>query len=127
MRTYLLIMLGSGLGGAARFWCTGAVIRSSGAAFPFGTVVVNVIGCALIGFVAGWTGSEGKPVLPLAVRQFVMPGFCGGFTTFSAFSLETLVLARDGAWGRAAANVFLSLALCLAAVWLGHLAARKTF
>lgn len=127
MSAYLLVLLGAGLGGVARFWCTGAIIRYTGSAFPFGTIAVNVIGCVLIGLASGATGSDGKPALSLPVRQFLMPGFCGGFTTFSAFSFETLTLAREVSAGRAVSNVVLSLALCLVAVWIGHATARRLF
>jgi CrcB protein len=119
---YLLVMAGSGAGGAARYACAGLISRLMGGTFPWGTLAVNVTGSVLIGVFAALTGPEGRLLAPPAVRQFVMPGICGGFTTFSTFSLETLNLARDGEWSRAAANVFASLLLCLAGVWAGYAA-----
>ena len=125
MRTllpYIWIAAGSGLGGIARYACAGLMARLVGETFPWGTLIVNVIGCAVIGVFAAVTGPEGRLLAPPAVRQFVMPGICGGFTTFSTFSLETLALARDGDWPKAAANIGASLLLCLAAVWAGYAA-----
>jgi len=83
-------------------------------------MLVNVAGCLFIGFFAALTAPEGRLLVPTHARQFVMVGLCGGFTTFSTFSLETLNLTRDGEWGRAAANILGTLVLCLAGVWLGH-------
>lgn len=125
MTPYLWIMLGSGIGGALRVWCTQMVTRYAGASLPFGTIAVNVIGCIFIGFFASYTGPDGKAAVSQPMRLFVMPGLCGGFTTFSTFSLETLLLAREGYWGRAGVNVAFSVVLCLAGVWLGYLIARK--
>jgi CrcB protein len=120
---YLWVGVGSALGGVARFWCTGAAARVAGIGFPWGTLMVNVIGCAFIGLFATLTGPEGRWLAPSSLRMFVMTGFCGGFTTFSTFGLETLNLARDGQWARAAANAAASMALCLLGVWMGHAAA----
>ena len=120
LSTYLWIALGSAAGGAARYFCSGYVGRHLGETFPWGTVLVNAAGCLLIGFFAALTAPEGRMFIPSHARQFVMVGLCGGFTTYSTFSLETLNLARNGEWGRALANVLGTLALCLAAVWLGY-------
>jgi CrcB protein len=85
-------------------------------------MVVNVLGSLLIGIIAGAVIPEGRLLLSPALRQqFLMLGVLGGFTTFSSFSLQTLNLLRDGQWLMATANVVLSVALCMAAVWLGHL------
>ncbi len=116
---YLWIGLGSALGGMARYWCSGFVPRLAGASFPWGALTVNVIGSAFIGFFATLTSPDGRWLLGTLPRQFVMVGICGGFTTFSTFSLETLNLARDGEWLRAGANVAASVVCCLLAVWLG--------
>ena len=115
----LAVALGSALGGAARYGLSGLVARSFGETFPWGTLLVNVIGSFLIGFVATLTGPDGRLLVSPVTRQFWMPGIFGGFTTFSSFSLQTLTLAQDGEWARAGANVGLSVALCLIAVWLG--------
>lgn len=123
MRIYLWIALGSALGGAGRYWLYGWAARQLGDVFPWGTLLVNVVGSSFIGLFAGLTAAEGRLLVTPTVRQFVMVGLCGGFTTFSTFSLETLNLARDGEWGKAAFNAAVSLALCLAGVWLGAAAA----
>lgn len=120
---YLWIMLGSALGGGARFWVSSSVASHFGETFPWGTIIVNVTGSFVIGFFATLTGPDGRVLVGSTTRQFVMIGLCGGYTTFSSFSLQTLLLARDGDWFRAGANTILSFALCLAAVWLGHIAA----
>lgn len=117
---YLWIALGSALGGAARYWCYGFAVRLLGETFPWGTLAVNVIGCTFIGLFATLTGPDGKWLAPSSLRMLVMTGICGGYTTFSTFSLETLNLARDGQWSKAGANIAASIALCLIGVWLGH-------
>lgn len=121
MSVYLWIAFGSALGGAARYWCNGFFARSLGGAFPWGTLFVNVAGCLFIGFFATLTAPDGRMFVAPLTRQVVMAGICGGFTTFSSFSLETLNLARDGEFFRASGNVMGSVALCLIGVWIGHL------
>jgi CrcB protein len=123
MWQYLWIAVGSALGGIARYWCSGVVARSFGETFPWGTLLVNVAGSLVIGFFATITGPDGRLLVSSIARQFVMIGICGGYTTFSSFSLQTLNLARDGEWLYAGGNVLLSVALCLFAVWAGHSAA----
>jgi len=119
MRTLFLVALGSALGGAARFLLAGWVGARLGESFPWGTVLVNVLGSALIGALAAQ-----EEMLSPEARQFLMVGVLGGFTTFSSFSLQTLRLAQDGDWVRAAGNVLGSVALCLAAVAVGYRVAR---
>ena len=121
--TWVWVMLGSALGGLARYWLSGLAARHIGESFPVGTLIVNVVGSFVIGFFASLTGPDGRVFVGTDARQFVMTGVCGGFTTFSSFSLQTLNLARDGEMALAGANAMLSLALCLIAVWLGHIAA----
>ena len=123
MITYLWIALGNALGGMARFGLASAATRALGEGFPWGTLIVNVVGSFVIGFVATLTGTGGRILAGTDARQFVMAGLCGGFTTFSAFSLQTLVLMREGDVARASLNVGASVVLCLVSVWLGHLAA----
>jgi CrcB protein len=120
---YIWIGLGSALGGMARYWCYGAMARVAGETFPWGTLLVNVVGCCFIGLFATMTGPDGRVLVQSTTRMFVMTGICGGYTTFSTFSLETLNLARDGEWGKAAGNAAASMILCLVGVWLGHVAA----
>jgi CrcB protein len=118
--TYLWVALGSALGGVARYWCSGFFARLIGETFPWGTVIVNVVGSFVIGFVGTLTAPEGRFLVASDLRIFVMVGFCGGYTTFSSFSLQTLSLARDGEWLWAGANIVGSVVLCLLSVWLGH-------
>lgn len=123
LRAYLVVMAGGALGSALRFWLAEALTAKTAGAFPTGTLVVNVSGCFLIGLIAALTAAGGLLEAPLLVRQFLMVGFLGGFTTFSAFSLQTMHLAQSGHWPKAALNVVLSILLCLLAAAAGHLAA----
>ena len=125
LQTYLWVMLGSALGGGARYWCSGVVARMFGETFPWGTLLINVTGSLVIGFFNTITGPDGRLLVATTARQFVMIGICGGYTTFSSFSLQTLSLARDGEWFRAGGNIVLSVVLCLFAVWIGHIAAAS--
>jgi CrcB protein len=120
MLTYFWVALGGAIGSVARFWLSVQVALWTGLAFPWGTVLVNIIGSLVIGFVATLTGPNGRVTVPVEAQAFVMVGLCGGFTTFSAFSLQTLELARDGRLLYAGANIVLSVVLCLTAVALGH-------
>jgi CrcB protein len=124
MATYFWVALGSALGGMARYWMTLAVAAVTGTGFPWGTILINILGSFVIGFFATLTGPEGRLSVPFDARVFVLTGLCGGFTTFSAFSLQTLELARDGRWPQAAGNVALSLTLCLGSVAAGYYAAE---
>ena len=121
--TWVWVMIGSALGGVARYWIAGLASHGIGATFPLGTLIVNVTGSFVIGFFAVLTGPDGRVFASSDARQFVMTGICGGYTTFSSFSLQTLNLARDSEWWLAGANVVVSVVLCLVAVWLGHVAA----
>jgi CrcB protein len=123
MASYIWIAVGSALGGVARYWCSGVAARLVGETFPWGTMAVNILGSFIIGFFATLTGPDGRVYVGSLGRQFVMIGICGGYTTFSSFSLQTLNLMNDGEWFRAGANVVLSVVCCLVAVWIGHLAA----
>jgi CrcB protein len=119
----LWVALGSALGGVARYWCSCIVANYMGETFPYGTLIVNVVGSFLIGFIATISGTDGRFLIPVEARQFMMVGILGGFTTFSSFSLQTLTLARDGEWLLAGANVVGSVVLCLIMVWVGHMLA----
>jgi len=122
---YGWIGVGSALGGMARFWLAGVAARLAGESFPWGTIAINIVGSFVIGFFATLTGPDGRLFVSSTARQFVMVGICGGFTTFSSFSLQTLNLAKDGELVQAAENVGGSVVLCLAAVWAGHAVATS--
>jgi fluoride exporter len=119
---YLWVAIGSALGGMARYWCSGFAARLIGEWFPWGTLIVNVVGSFVIGAFAALSASEGPFLIRPEIRIFVMVGLCGGYTTFSSFSLQTFALWREGEWLWAGANSALSFILCLLAVWLGHVA-----
>lgn len=123
MQNLALVALGSALGGVARYLVTGWVSERVASTFPWGTMTVNVVGCLIIGLLAG-LGDSQRVGLPPEARAFLMIGVLGGFTTFSSFSLETLRLMHDGAWARAAGNVGLSVVVCMVGVALGYRLAR---
>ena len=117
---YLWVALGGALGSVGRFAASSLVARAAGGALPWGTLLVNVAGSLLIGVAAGLWLSDGRLAVPVEARAFLIVGILGGFTTFSAFSLETLNLIRNGEWLWGVANAAGSVALCIAVVWLGH-------
>jgi CrcB protein len=123
MESYFWVAVGGALGTTARYWLSGLVARTIGETFPWGTLIINVSGSFVIGFFAALTGPDGRLFVGSTARQFVMIGLCGGFTTFSSFSLQTLNLVNDGEWFRAGGNIGLSVVLCLVAVWVGFVAA----
>jgi fluoride exporter len=125
--SYLWVTIGSALGGLLRFTIGKLTLSFDiGIGFPIGTVLINVIGSFIIGYFGTLTLHSGKYPVSENVRLFVMVGICGGFTTFSSFSLQTFDLARSGAWGRALTNAVLSVVLCLAAVAAGHRIAQHS-
>ena len=123
MGSYFWVAIGSAIGGVARYWCSGVAARLIGETFPWGTLIVNVVGSFIIGFFATLTGPDGRVFVGSTARQFVMVGICGGYTTFSSFSLQTLNLMNDGEWLQAGGNIVGSVVLCLVAVWIGHILA----
>ncbi len=125
MQSYFWVALGGALGSIGRFACSGWAARLCGETFPWGTLLVNVVGSLAIGFVSGLSAPEGRWFLPFHAREFVMIGLCGGYTTFSSFSLQTLNQIRSGEWLAAAGNILSSVFLCLLAVWLGSSLAAK--
>ncbi|MGP8199507.1 MAG: fluoride efflux transporter CrcB [Limisphaerales bacterium] len=124
MLNYILVAVGSAAGGVLRFWLSGVIANRVGSSFPWGTLVVNVTGSFAIGFFATLISTEGRWLVGPSGRNFFMTGICGGYTTFSSFSLQTLNLAQDEEWLYAAGNAGLSLVLCLVAVWLGYVLAK---
>jgi CrcB protein len=118
---YLWIALGGALGSVGRFWLNGIVSRHFGETFPWGTMFINVTGSFVIGIIGALASPEGRmdsQSRAFAV-QFLMIGVCGGYTTFSSFSWQTLRLMQDREWLYAGGNVILSVTLCMIAVWLG--------
>ena len=120
---YLWVGLGSALGGMGRFWIAGFIGQRYGDAFPWGTILVNTSGSFAIGLLAALAGTDGggPSRLSPSAAQFLMVGICGGYTTFSAFSLQTLKLIQAGSVTQASANIGVSVLVCLLAVWLGYL------
>jgi CrcB protein len=126
MLAYFWVAVGGALGSVARFWFSGTVARHFGETFPWGTFLVNVSGSFIIGFFATLTSPEGRWLVPPWFRQqLFMTGICGGYTTFSSFSLQTLNLLQDREWLYAAGNILGSVVSCMVAVWLGHLLAAS--
>ncbi len=119
--TYLLVAVGGAIGSVARAWVSVMAVRLVGASFPWGTMVINIVGSMVIGIVAATALSPTRTIFTQEVRIFLMVGFCGGFTTFSSFSLQTFELLREGRPGAALANVALSVLLCLLATTAGYL------
>ena len=118
-----LVALGGLLGSLLRYWLAGIVQRGTGGApFPAGTLAVNVAGSFVIGLVMALSLERG--LVNDDLRLFLTTGFCGGFTTMSTFSYETIALLRDGEAMLALGNVGGTLGTCFAAVWLGSVAAR---
>jgi len=117
------IAVGSAIGGVSRYLVGGLTQRLAGGTFPTGTLLINVTGSFLLGLILRY-GVETSTLTP-EIRAFLTVGFCGGYTTFSAFSYETVALAEDGDWTRAALYVALSVGLSLIATFLGFAAARE--
>jgi CrcB protein len=123
MLAYLWVAIGGALGSVTRFGIGGLVSDKFGGTFPWGTLVVNVTGSFIIGLIAALTVPEGRmnPQSRVFATQLLMTGVCGGYTTFSSFSLQTLNLLHNRQWLYAGGNILLSVVLCMIAVWLGYL------
>jgi CrcB protein len=122
--TCLLVMLGGALGTLARYTISVAALPIS-RDLPWGTIIINVTGSFIIGLFGTLTLANGRYPLPENARLFVMIGVCGGYTTFSSFSLQTLDLLRTGAMMRAAINIVGSVLICVTAVAAGHFIAAR--
>ena len=123
LAAYLWVAIGGALGSVARFALGNAMVLLTGPAFPWGTLLINVVGSFVISFFGMLTGTSDRFALPYEVRVFVTVGICGGFTTFSSFSLQSVDLIRAGQPGRAGLYAAASVILCLAACGLGFLSA----
>jgi CrcB protein len=119
MGMYLAVALGGALGTVGRYFVSGVVANAFGETFPWGTLIINVTGSFVIGFFATLSAPDGRLMVSGTTRQFVMVGLCGGYTTFSSFSLQTLNLMRGGEWAPAAGNMLGSVVFCMIGVWLG--------
>src|ERR1700759_1338081 len=117
---YIYVMLGGALGTGARFWLSGFTAQRVGELFPVGTLVVNLSGSFVIGLFAAVADPMGPFLIKPRMRQFFTIGLCGGYTTFSSFSIQTLDLIQEGDWMKAVLNVLISVFGCIAAAWLGR-------
>jgi CrcB protein len=124
MNTLLLVAAGGALGSLLRYLCASNIQRATGLNFPLGTVLVNIVGCFLIGLLYVWLVARPQPREDL--RALLMVGVMGGFTTFSSFSLETVRLAMDGHYAGAALNVVISVTVCILGTMAGIALARIT-
>jgi fluoride exporter len=119
---YLWVALGGALGSVSRYWLSGLAANRFGETFPWDTLVINVTGSFVIGIIGALASPEGRmdSQSRAFATQFLMIGVCGGYTTFSSFSWQTLRLVQDREWLYAGGNVILSVTLCMIAVWLGY-------
>lgn len=119
MTNYLIVALGSAIGGALRYWLSNFVYNWLPAVFPFGTLIVNFTGSFIIGLLI--FGLDDRGLITAEMRLLLTVGFCGGFTTFSTFSLETVNLLKNSEYSLAALNIIASVALTLAATFLAYI------
>lgn len=124
MINYLSVALGGAVGSVLRFFLSGVIARHYGESFPLGTLLINISGSFLIGLIAELTGPGSPFLVSSHLRDALLIGLLGGYTTFSSFSLQTMNLAREGEIARAGLNVLLSVVICLLAVWLGQTLGR---
>jgi CrcB protein len=124
MNMVLLVAAGGAAGSVARYLMASAVQKATGWEFPLGTVLVNVVGCFLIGLLYVWLVARHDPREDL--RGLLIVGVMGGFTTFSSFSLETVTLMLNGSYANAVLNVVVSVVACLGGTWLAITLARIT-
>lgn len=124
MTNTMLIFLGAGIGGVFRYWVSNMIYWMSSRQFPYGTLVVNISGCFLMGLLFVLIIERFDGIGP-QLRSFLLIGLLGGYTTFSSFSVETLNLFENGAWVSGSLNIFFSVFLCIFAAWIGVLGGRQ--
>jgi CrcB protein len=124
MGDWLAVAVGGALGSVARFWLAGVMAAVTGPQFPWGTLLINVLGSFVIGLVGGMTVAPARVAMHPEVRLFLMTGVCGGFTTFSAFSLQTLELLQAGEIVPAFGYIVGSVVLCVVATYCGWVLGR---
>ena len=118
----LLVALGGLLGSVARYWLSGVVQQASGGEFPLGTLAVNILGSFTVGLIMALSLERG--VVPANARILLTTGLCGGFTTMSTFSYETVALMRDGEMMLALSNIAATVGSCVLAAWVGQAVSR---
>jgi fluoride exporter len=117
MMHYIAVFFGGAIGSVSRYALSGAVYRVFGQDFPYGTLAVNILGCAIIGAVMEL--ADTRFLAPITLKALLAAGFCGGFTTFSTFSFETLAMMSSGSYVQALYNIAASILSCLGATWAG--------
>lgn len=131
MNNLFFIFMGCGLGGLLRYGVAYGVYQLMGPFwskedFPYGTIIVNISGCMIMGFLFALILDRTSEINPY-LRDFLIIGFLGGYTTFSSFSMETILLLESGHWLSAILNVFLSISLCIGGCWAGLAIGRQYF
>ena len=122
MGNYIAIFIGGGVGSIVRYALSRWIYVLSNSTFPVGTLVVNIISCFILGIFLGLVTD--KYLINPVIKTFVVVGFCGGFSTFSTFSYETLELMRLGQYFYALANILLSVVVCIVCTWGGIIVAK---
>jgi CrcB protein len=118
MKNYLIVSVGAAFGGALRYWGSNYVYKFLSPSFPYGTLFVNVLGSFIIGFVMYYLSAN--ELINQEMRIFLTTGFCGGLTTFSTFSFETINMMKEREYFYAGINIFINVFLCLLALFLTY-------
>lgn len=119
---YIYVMTGAAIGGLLRYFVSDLIQRSTKIIFPFGTLSVNIIGSFLLGIIVFILGD--KEIISTEMRLFLTVGLCGGFTTFSTFSYETIMLLREAEFLYASINIILNVLLSLVAIYIAYLISK---
>lgn len=122
MINYILVSIGAAIGGALRYGLSNYIHKNQTIIFPYGTLVVNVVGSFILGIIMFYLNE--KELIGSEFRLFLTVGFCGGFTTFSTFSYETIMLFKESEIGLAILNIFLNLILCLLGIYLAYIISK---